>query len=89
MVTQLRTWSNIMNKNKTFRTIAAAAAIAAGTIALASSADARTYGRHHHYGYGLRGAYGQGTTMYGAGHYRRRPYQRDTNPDFELGGNRS
>jgi hypothetical protein len=26
--------------------------------------------------------------MYGAGHYRQRPYQQDINPDFQLGANR-
>jgi hypothetical protein len=26
--------------------------------------------------------------MYGAEHYRQRPYQQDTNPDFQLGANR-
>jgi hypothetical protein len=47
---KVKTWSKVMSTNRTkiLATFAAAAAIAAGTLAVSSTADARTY-RHHHY----------------------------------------
>jgi hypothetical protein len=88
------TWSNAMNTTSMLTVVATAAAIAAGTTAIPSNADARTYSRHHHayysyYGGALRGTYARATKVYAADHYYRRPSQQDFNPDFQLGGNRS
>jgi hypothetical protein len=87
-------WSNAMNTTSMVTGIATAAAIAAGTLAITSTADARTYSRHHYSDYGyyagaLRGTYARATRVYAADHYYRRPPQQDFNPDFQLGGNRS
>jgi hypothetical protein len=77
-----------MNTTRTLTVVATAAAIAAGTVAMASNADARTHYRHH-YGNALSGTYARATRVYAADHYYRRPYQQSFNPDFQLGGNRS
>jgi len=83
-------WSNAMNTTSMLTVIATAAAIAAGTLAIPSNADARTYSRHHYGYYGaLRGTYARATRVYAADHYYRRPPQQGFNPDFQLGGNRS
>jgi hypothetical protein len=76
-----------MNISRTLTLIATAAAIAAGAMAIAPSADARTY--RYHYGTAFSGTYARATRIYAADHYYRRPYQQDVNPDFQLGGNRS
>jgi hypothetical protein len=76
-----------MNTTGTLTVMATAAAIMAGTFAIAPRADARTY--HHHYYGTFSGTYARATRVYAAEHYYRRPYQQDVNPDFQLGGNRS
>jgi hypothetical protein len=77
-----------MIMSRTLMAVAATAAIAAGSIAIPSNADARTHARHY-YGRALGGSYARATRVYAADHYYRRPYQQSFNPDFQLGGNRS
>jgi hypothetical protein len=58
----MKTWSKTMSTIQTLTTFAIATAIVASTLAVSSTADARTY-RHHHFSYSrpyvYQGTYGR------------------------------
>jgi hypothetical protein len=78
-----------LNMDRFVMAIVTAAVVAAGAVAVPSSADARYY-RHFQGAY----AYAPHVRMYAAGRYQRRPLIPGTrirvnnnyNPDFQLGG---
>jgi hypothetical protein len=82
LTTKSKTWRKVMSTipTKILTTFAAAAAIAVGSLAVSSTADARTYRHHHYYSYYRPYVYPR-AYAYSRPYFYPRAYARESYPD--------